>query len=98
MILVNHSRITTKQWSINTKLEKILHFEKIGTSLNNIALWVALRCLQEDSIKCLCKIRKAYYPVKLNMPVCIYTALAITGHMLCGQQISVKCHRYIEVV
>ena len=36
--------------------------------------------------KCLCKIRKDYYPD--NMPVRIYTTLGISGHMLCGQQIT----------
>jgi len=46
--------------------------------------------------KCLCTIKKAfYYPDKLNPAICIYIALAISGHTLYGQQTSVNCHRYL---
>ena len=41
---------------------------------------------------------KTYYPVKLNMPTWVYTALAVSEHMqVCGQHTSVNCHRYTEL-
>ena len=40
--------------------------------------------------------QETYYPV--NMSICIYTALANSGHTLWGQQTSVKCQRYTEFV
>ena len=65
-----------------------------------MTFWVALRCLQKDSIecrflvghyngKCLCKIRKTYCAFKLNIAICIYSTLAICGHMLREHQTSV---------
>ena len=36
-------------------------------------------------------------PIIFNMPLCIYTAMAISGYMLCVQQTSVKCRRYTEL-
>ena len=33
-----------------------------------------------------------------NMPVCIYTALATSGQMLCGWHTSVKFHRHIDLI
>ena len=78
----------------NTKFEKHLFEKKNIHTIKTMTFWVALRCLEKDSVKyrflvwhynkkCLCKIRKSY-PVKVNMPICIYTALAISGYMLCG--------------
>ena len=40
--------------------------------------------LQRESMR---KIRKASYQVKLNMTICSYTAVAVSGHMLCAANI-----------
>ena len=87
------------------KLEKILllFIKKLNDILGG------MRYLQKDSIKYrspvwhyngkyLCKIRNTYYPIKLSMAICVLIALAISRHMLCGQQTFLKCHRHIEFV